>query len=200
MLSHLGDILSNFCLMAHWWASANVIITIDIMGAGVSAGTTTSMATDTGEVPSSLSHYPFAAPTYVGVGMGAWLAMVIVIITGVVRLAIGSAIIVIADCGGSNCHHHHQGTVNLKKQTTYWWWWLQPWSSLWLLGFHCYCHDHDHWGWWLALTVMGLDKLMGCLHVVALMVLSSCHSWQQCCSLLPSCKLLLGLGKFFVEL
>ena len=56
-------------LMAQWWASANVIITVDIMGTGVSGGTTTSMVTNTaGEVPSSLS--PFAAPTDAGVGVG----------------------------------------------------------------------------------------------------------------------------------
>ena len=85
---------THYGSVAQWWASVIVISAIDIMGAGVSVGTTTSMVTDmAGEVPSSSS--PFAAPTDVGVGVGAWLAMVIVIqviITGVVRLATSAII------------------------------------------------------------------------------------------------------------
>ena len=79
--------------MTQWWAPAIVIITVDIMGTGVSGGTATSMVTDmAGEVPPSLS--PFAAPTDAGVGVGGWLAMVIVIviITETVRLATSAII------------------------------------------------------------------------------------------------------------
>ena len=85
---------------------------------------------------------------------------------------------------GNLCHY--QGTVNVKKQITggggcshgshcgYW-------GSIAIVmviitgGGGSSHYHHGHWEWWLGSTVMGLDKLMGCLPVVALMVLSSCH-------------------------
>ena len=75
---------------------------------------------------------------------------------------------------GNLCHY--QGTVNVKKKENLLAVVAAVMALIMVAGVPLpLSWTHGHWEWWLASTVMGLDKLMGCLPVVALMVLSSCH-------------------------